>query len=136
MADRCLIQRRERSVPLPNMMNQEIASATNRALFHQHAPTHIRIMNPWRNAMGAITAIIHQNPTAEMPVRLGNIFFTAARTVHRAVVDIKGKETCEWLKIHTVPLVRNMGNGTEGLQKMQEEFQAENEGIPIPTQVR
>jgi hypothetical protein len=28
-----------------------------------------------------------------------------------------------------------MGKGTEGLQKMREEFEAENEGIVIPTQV-
>jgi hypothetical protein len=29
-----------------------------------------------------------------------------------------------------------MGKGTEGLQKMREEFEVENEGIVIPTQVR
>jgi len=40
------------------------------------------------------------------------------------------------LKIHTVPLVRYMGKGTDGLQKMGEEFEAENEGIAIPTYVR
>jgi hypothetical protein len=40
------------------------------------------------------------------------------------------------LKIHAVPLVRYMGKGTEGLRKMREEFDAENEGIAIPTQVR
>jgi hypothetical protein len=42
----------------------------------------------------------------------------------------------EKLKIHTVPLVRYMGKGTEGLQKMTEEIQAENEGVTIPAQVR
>jgi len=29
-----------------------------------------------------------------------------------------------------------MGKGTEGLQKMREEFEAENEGIKVPTKVR
>jgi hypothetical protein len=29
-----------------------------------------------------------------------------------------------------------MGNNTEGLQKMRQEFEPENEGIAIPTQVR
>jgi hypothetical protein len=29
-----------------------------------------------------------------------------------------------------------MGKGTERLQKMREEFDAENEGVVIPTQVR
>jgi len=38
--------------------------------------------------------------------------------------------------IHAVPLVRYMGKAMEGLQKMQEEFEAENKGGKIPTQVR
>jgi hypothetical protein len=29
-----------------------------------------------------------------------------------------------------------MGKGTEGLEKMPKEFDAENEGVTIPTQVR
>jgi hypothetical protein len=40
------------------------------------------------------------------------------------------------VKIHAVPLMRYMGTGTEGLQKMPEEFEAEIESIAIPTQVR
>jgi len=59
MADRGLILRRDRIVPLPNKMDQDIASAINRALFHQQAPAHIRIMNARSNAKGAITAITH-----------------------------------------------------------------------------
>jgi len=135
MADRCLILRRDETVPLPNKMDQEIASAINRALFHQQAPAHIRIMNARRNAKGAITAITHQNATAEMAMQYRDIIITAARTVDRGVVDVDENETWERLKIHAVPLMRYMGKGTEGLQKMQEEFEAENEGIAIPTQV-
>jgi len=45
MADRRLILSRDESVPLPNKIGNEIASAINRALFHQKAPAHIRIMN-------------------------------------------------------------------------------------------
>jgi len=37
--------------------------------------------------------------------------------------------------IHTVPLVRYIGKRTDGLQKMQEEFDMEIEGVTIPTQV-
>lgn len=40
------------------------------------------------------------------------------------------------LKIHTVPLVRNMRKGTEGLQNMRQENLAENEGVTIPVLVR
>jgi outer membrane biosynthesis protein TonB len=136
MAERRLILRRDQSVPLSNKMDQEIASAINRALFHQKAPAHIRIMNAKRNARGAITAITHPNATAWMAVHYRDIIITAARTVDKGVVDVEEKESWQRLKIHTVPLIRYMGKGTEGLEKMREEFETENEGIVIPTQVR
>jgi hypothetical protein len=124
MADRCLIHRRDESVPLPNMMDQEIASAINRALFHQQAPAHIRIMNARSNA------------TAEMAMQYRDIIITADRTVDRGVLDVEENKTWESLKLPAVPLGRYMGKGTEGLQKMREEFEAENEGVAIPTQGR
>jgi len=37
-------------------MDQEITSATDRALFHQKLPAHIQIMNMKRNAKGATSA--------------------------------------------------------------------------------
>jgi hypothetical protein len=135
MADRRLILRSDEILPLPNMMDQEIASVINTALFHHQAPAHIRIINARRNAKGTIRAIMHQNASAEMVMQYRNIIITAARTVDRGVLDVIEHETWEWLKIHAVPLMRYMGKGTEGLQKMQEEFEAENKGITIPTQV-
>jgi len=80
-------------VPLPNKMDHEIASAINRALFPQQAPAHIRIMNAMRNAKGAITAITHQNATAEMAMQYREIVIRAARTVDRVVVDVEENET-------------------------------------------
>jgi hypothetical protein len=93
-------------------------------------------MNTRRNAKGPITAIMHQNSTAEMAMQYRDIIITAARTVDRGVVDVKENEAWERLKIHAVPLVQYMGNCTEGLQKMREAVEVENEGIAIPTQVR
>jgi len=136
MPDRRLILRRDESVPLPYKLDQQIASAINRALFHQPARAHIKIMNASRNAKGAITAIMHQNATAEMALGYCDIIITAARTVDREVVDDEENETWERLKIHAVPLMRYMGKGTDCLQKMREEFEAEKEGIAIPTQAR
>jgi hypothetical protein len=136
MAERHLILRRDESVLLSNKMDQEIASAINRALFHQKAPAHIRIMNAKMNAKGVITAITHTNVTAEMAMQYCDIIITAASTVDRGVVDVEENETWERLKIHTVPLVQYMGKGTEGLQKMRDEFEAKNECIKVPTQVR
>jgi len=117
-------------------MDQEIASPINRVLFHQQAPAHIRILNAKRNAKGAITEITHPNATAEMALLSCDIIITAARTVDKGVVDVEENESWDRLKIHTVPLVRNMEKGTEGLQKMLEKVEVDNEGIVIPTQVR
>ena len=136
MAERRLILRRHERVPLSNKMDQEIASAINRTLFHKKAPAHVRIMNAKRNAKGAITAITHPNPTAEIAMVYRDIIITVVGTVDRGVVDVEENETWERLKIHAVPLARYMGTGTDGRQKMQDEFEAEKEGIAIPTQVR
>ena len=45
-------------------------------------------------------------------------------------------ELCARLKFHTVPLVRSMGKGTNALQKLREEIQAENEEVTMPALVR
>jgi hypothetical protein len=115
MEERRLILRRAESVPLSNKMDQEIASAINRALFDEMAPAHIRIMNAQRNATGAITAITHPHATLELAMRYRNIIIMAARTVDPGVVDVEENETWERPQIHNVPLVRYMGNGTECL---------------------
>ena len=100
------------------MLDKGIASAINHALFHQQAPAHVRIMNAKSNAKGTITAITHQNATAEMALQYHDIIITAARTVDKGVVDVEENESWERPKIHAVPLVWDMGKGTEGLQKM------------------
>jgi hypothetical protein len=64
------------------------------------------------------------------------MIITAARTVDNRFIDVEESGLWEMLKIHTVHLVRYMWKGTEGLQKMQNEFEAENEGIVIPSQLR
>jgi len=118
--------RRDQSVPLCNKMDQEITSAINRALFHQKAMAHIRIMNAKRNVKGAITAITHPNATAQMALQYRDIIITAARTADKGVVDVEENEFWERLEIHAVPRIRYMGIGTEGLQKMGEEFAPHN----------
>jgi hypothetical protein len=72
----------------------------------------------------------------EMAQRYLDIIITAARTVDNGVIDVEEYESSERRKIHALPLLRYMGKGTEGLQKMREEFEAENEGITISTQVQ
>jgi hypothetical protein len=93
MAVTRLILRRDESVPLSNKMDQEIALAVNRALFHQKAPAHISIMYAKRNAKGAITVITHPNATAEMAMEYRDIIIMVARTVDRGVMDVEETET-------------------------------------------
>jgi len=71
-----------------------------------------------------------------MALQYHNIIITAARADHKGVVDVEDNQSWKQLKIRAVPLIQYMGIGMEGLQKMLEEFQAENNGIVIPTQVR
>lgn len=49
---------------------------------------------------------------------------------------MEGNELWERLKIHTIQLVRFMGNGTKGLLKMNVEIQAQHEGVSFPTEVK
>jgi hypothetical protein len=65
-----------------------------------------------------------------------NIIIKAARSGDEGIIDVEGNHSWERLKIHPVPVVRYMGTGTNGLQKMREEIPAENEGVTIPPQVR
>jgi hypothetical protein len=63
MAEIHLILKRDESVPFPNKIDQEIASAINTAHFHQQVPPHIGNMNTRRNASCAIPAHMQQNGT-------------------------------------------------------------------------
>jgi hypothetical protein len=136
MADRHLILRRGNSVALPKRMVQDIASVINRLLFHQEALANIRILKVRRNPNGAINAITHQNATPEISMQCRDMIIWAARTVDRGVLDVEVTTPWQRLKIHAVPLVWYMEKTIEGLSKIREEFEEENEGIPIPTQVQ
>jgi len=69
-------------------------------------------------------------------MQYSDIITTAARTFDKGVVDVEEDRTWHRLKIHAVTLVWYIRQGTEGLQKMPEEFEAENKGIKVPTQVQ
>jgi len=65
-----------------------------------------------------------------------NFIITVARTVGKGVINVEENASWEKFKINAVPLVRCMREGTEGLKKMREEIEAENEGFAIATPVR
>lgn len=116
-------------------MVQEIASAINKALVHQQAQAIIRMTKTTRNGKGAITAITHQNATAEIALQNCDIMITAVRSAVKGVMDVEENAICERLKIHTVCHVQYMEKSSEGLQKMRKEFEVESKAIAIFTQV-
>jgi hypothetical protein len=107
-------------------MALEIASVLNRALFHQQASAHIRIMKAKCNANGANPAVTHMNKTTEIAVQDRDTIITAARTVDKGLVDVKENKSCKRLTIDAVSLMWYIGKGPEGLQKLPEESDAEN----------
>jgi hypothetical protein len=105
MADRRLIFRRDERIPRPRKMDEEIASAVNRALCQQQDTAHVQIMNAGTNAKRTITAIPYQIATAVMALLYRDIISKAARSVDNWMIDVERNEFWERLKIHTVPLV-------------------------------
>ena len=74
-------------------MDEEIASAVNRAMFQPQAPAHVWIMNARRNAKGTMTAITHQNATVEIALLYRDVIIKAARSVDKGIIDVEGKES-------------------------------------------
>jgi len=112
-------------------MDEEFVSAINRAQFHKKVPSHIWIMMAKRNARGTLTSIMHRNISAAMALIYRDVIMTAAPWVDKGVIDVEENESWERLRIHAVPLLRSMGKGTEGVQKMWDIFHAENEGLMV-----
>jgi len=116
-------------------MHPEITSALNHELFQQKALAQIQIISVKRNAKGAITAITDQNATEAVEVAFRKVIINPAWTVDKGVIDVEGNKYWERLKVHAAPLVRYMGKGTEGLQKIWDEMHGEKEGLVISIEV-
>jgi hypothetical protein len=65
-----------------------------------------------------------------------DVLIAAITSVDRHVVDVRAHESWTKVKIHAIPLRRFMGRGTEGIQKLRAEIEAENPGVVIPRAVR
>jgi hypothetical protein len=99
VASRQEASKKER-VPPPNTMDQEIASAIKRALFHQKAPAHIQIMHARRNAMVAIRSITPHYAMLAMALVYRNHIITTACTVDRGgVIHVEDNKSWERLTI-------------------------------------
>ena len=74
--------------------------------------------------------------TAEVALPVRDIIITAGRKVDEGVVDVKENVCLDTLKIHAVPRIQYLLSGTDGLHKVREEFDMENECILITTPVQ
>jgi len=107
-------------------MDQDIASAINRARFPAQAPAHSRSINAGRRGNGTITVITHQTATPEIALHYCKIIIMAAGTLGKGVVDVVENESWERLTIHEVQRQQSMGRVTEGLWMMREALDVEN----------
>jgi len=95
MVERQLNLSRDQSIPIARKTDEDIVSAINRALIYQQALVHIWIINMRRNAKGTITAITHQNATAEMALLYQDSMIMAAKSVPKGIIVVEGNESCE-----------------------------------------
>jgi hypothetical protein len=65
-----------------------------------------------------------------------NFIINIACMVARRLINVEENKSWERLNVHAVPLVRYMGNGTEGLQNVWDSIHAGDEGVAFPIQVR
>ena len=105
-------------------------------MFQEGISTHIHIFQLWRNARGTLSGLsTPYTPVSQLLVYRDTII-RAVRTVDPGIVNITSNETWKWVKIHGVTLFLYMGKGTNGLNKLREEIEAENEGVEIPMEMR
>jgi len=128
MADRRLILTGDESVPLPNKMDQEIASVINRVLFHQQAT-----LGPDKQSFGAIllfskwdTERIVRLPKATMCTgRLSAVWMRASGVVIRK----PGKDDCTQRKAYrSSSLLSCMGKVVEAVVTELQSEEAERRG--------
>lgn len=117
MAERCPMLKKDDCVTLPEKIHQEITSAISSRLFHQKTPAHIWIVHVNRNLMCRFIAIAHQNTIAVMAQTYRNMIITAAHAVNNGDIAVEERQSSERLIVHTMPLIRYMGNAPEGWRR-------------------
>ena len=80
-----------------------------------------------RNANRSIVIMTNETISADdMIERWEHLLINATKGVDKGVTSIESQDAWYKLRIHGIPLRRFMGKGTEGLQKLCEELEAEN----------
>jgi hypothetical protein len=112
--------------------DQEFTAAINNCLYFKNAPQFHRVTKVARNIKGTITATTIPGVDATMLLCLyRNDILNAIQEVDQGVTDVCELDKWVWLKVHGIPLNHFMGKGTQGVQKLQVEIQANYEGVEV-----
>lgn len=80
---------------------------------------------------------IHHQTTLAVIARVDPDFvINPAGKVDMGVIDVEENGSWERLNVHALGLVRYIGKGTEGLQKMRDKINGANEEVVMPVQVQ
>jgi hypothetical protein len=112
--------------------DQEFTVAINNCLWFKNAPQFHRVAKVARNIKGTITATTIPRVDATTLLRLYcNDILNTIREVDQGVTDVHELDKWVRLKVHGIPLNHFMGKGTQGVQKLQVEIQANHEGVEV-----
>jgi hypothetical protein len=127
-----IIFSRDPSIKASPKPDQEFMAAINNCLYLKNAPQFHRVAKVTRNAKGTITATTVPGVDATMLLHLyHNEILNAIREVDRGVTNVKELDKWVHLKVYGIPLNRFMGRGTQGVQKLQLEIQANHKGVEV-----
>jgi hypothetical protein len=127
---------RDQMLPPECCTGEDYQSEINRALLKAGAPHWIHIQQVKRNDKGIITGMTTNMCTMDNLRKYEAVIIKVAHIVDRGIICFKENEVWQRLKLHGLPLNRYVGRGTNGLQKLQQEIQAENAGVTIPIATR
>jgi hypothetical protein len=134
---RRIVFSRDPSIKASPKLDQEFMAAINNCLYLKDAPQFHRVAKVARNTKGTITATTIPGVDATMLLHLyRNKILNAIWEVDRGVADVKELDNWVRLKVHGLPLNRFMGRGTQGVQKLQLEIQANHEGVEVLPGIR
>src|SRR6266576_460067 len=105
-----------------NYHEADLISAASRAMYQEGIPTHIRIFSLRRNSRGTLAGLSTPFAPVSQLLAYKDTILRSVRTVDPGIVNITANETWKRVKIHGVPLVRYLGKGTHGLNKLREEI--------------
>jgi hypothetical protein len=111
-------------------------SEINCALFKVGALDWIRLREVRKNEKGSITATAAERCTIGNLRRYEDVIIRVARGINRGIIGFEEIEVWRKLKIHGIPLTRYVGRGTNRLEKLRDEIEAENAGVSVPMAAR